>query len=60
MNHRRVFYFKCINGAQCSKNSEKITNEGNHGFGIDALNINKALPQGETVVVEFVADRKGE
>ena len=34
--------------------------EGNHGFGIDALNINKPLPEGRTVVIEFTAEKKGE
>lgn len=32
----------------------------NHGFGISALNIDQALPQGKTVTIEFVADKKGE
>ncbi len=39
---------------------EITSTEGHHGFGIDALNINEDLPQGKTVVVEFVADKKGE
>ena len=30
-----------------------------HGFGIDALNINQALPKGKTVTIEFVADKNG-
>lgn len=39
---------------------EITSTDGTHGFGIDALNINKALPEGKTVVVEFLADKKGE
>ena len=31
-----------------------------HGFGIGAMNINQALPQGKTETIEFVADKKGE
>jgi cytochrome c oxidase subunit 2 len=31
-----------------------------HGFGIKALNIDHELPKGRTVVIEFVAARKGE
>jgi len=31
-----------------------------HGFGIEALNIDRALPKGKTVVIEFVAEKKGE
>lgn len=31
-----------------------------HGFGIKEYNINRALPKGETVTIEFVADKKGE
>ena len=31
-----------------------------HGIGIEELNIDQALPQGETVTIEFVADKKGE
>ena len=39
---------------------EITSTQGTHGFGIEALNIDKLLPEGKTVVVEFVADRKGE
>ena len=31
-----------------------------HGFGISALNIDQVLPQGKTVTIEFVAEKKGE
>jgi len=31
-----------------------------HGFGIQEFNVDRALPEGETVTIEFVADRKGE
>ena len=31
-----------------------------HGFGIKAYNIDRALPKGQTVTIEFVADKKGE
>jgi cytochrome c oxidase subunit 2 len=31
-----------------------------HGFGIKAMNINRSLPKGKTVTIEFVAKKKGE
>ncbi len=31
-----------------------------HGFGIKEYNIDRELPKGETVTIEFVADKKGE
>ncbi len=31
-----------------------------HGFGIKAYNIDRALPKNEMVTIEFVADKKGE
>jgi len=31
-----------------------------HGFGLSAYNIDEKLPKGETVRIEFVADKKGE
>ena len=31
-----------------------------HGFGIKEYNIDRALPKGKTVTIEFVADKKGE
>ncbi len=31
-----------------------------HGFGIKELNIDRVLPQGKTVTIEFVANQKGE
>lgn len=31
-----------------------------HGFGISELNIDEALPEGNTVTIEFVAENKGE
>jgi cytochrome c oxidase subunit 2 len=31
-----------------------------HGFGLSAFNIDRKLPQGKTVTIEFVADQKGE
>jgi len=31
-----------------------------HGFGLKAYDINRDLPKGKTVTIEFVADKKGE
>jgi heme/copper-type cytochrome/quinol oxidase subunit 2 len=31
-----------------------------HGFGLSAYNIDKVLPEGKTVRIEFNADKKGE
>ena len=31
-----------------------------HGFGLSAFNIDQKLPKGQTVRIEFVADKKGE
>ena len=31
-----------------------------HGFGLSAFNIDQKLPPGQTVKIEFVADKKGE
>lgn len=31
-----------------------------HGFGIKALNIDRRLPKGKTVAIEFLAEKKGE
>ena len=31
-----------------------------HGFGIKAYHIDRALPKGKMVTIEFVADKKGE
>lgn len=31
-----------------------------HGFGLSAFDIDQKLPQGQTVTIEFVADKKGE
>jgi cytochrome c oxidase subunit II len=31
-----------------------------HGFGLKAYGINRDLPKGKTVTIEFVADKKGE
>jgi cytochrome c oxidase subunit 2 len=31
-----------------------------HGFGLSAFNIDQRLPKGQTVKIEFVADKKGE
>jgi cytochrome c oxidase subunit 2 len=33
--------------------------DGDHGFKLDALHINQQLPKGQTVTVEFTADRSG-
>lgn len=30
-----------------------------HGFGLSAFTIDQKLPQGQTVTIEFVADKKG-
>ncbi len=34
--------------------------DSEHGFGLSAFNIDKDLPPGKTVRIEFVADKKGE
>ena len=31
-----------------------------HGIGIKKYNIDQALPKGETITIEFIADKKGE
>jgi len=31
-----------------------------HGFGIKELNIDRVLPQGKTVTIEFIANQKGD
>jgi len=31
-----------------------------HGFGLSAFDIDQTLPEGKTVTIEFVADKKGE
>jgi len=31
-----------------------------HGFGIKELNIDRVLPKGQTVTIEFIANKKGE
>lgn len=39
----------------------KVTaTDKDHGFGIKAFNIFETLPKGKTIVIEFVASRKGE
>ncbi len=38
----------------------KVTaTDRSHGFGIAAYDIDRALPKGETVTIEFVGDKKG-
>lgn len=37
-----------------------ISIDKDHGIGIKALNINKNLPKGKWVTIEFTADKKGE
>jgi len=39
----------------------KITaTDVDHGFGLKAFDINRMLPKGKTVVIEFIASKKGE
>lgn len=39
----------------------KVTaTDKDHGFGIKAYDINEVLPKGKTVIIEFVASKKGE
>ena len=37
---------------------EITATDTDHGFGLSAFNIDQNLPQGQTVTIEFVADRK--
>ncbi len=37
-----------------------IAIDKDHGFGIKAYNIDKPLPKGKEITIEFVADKKGE
>ena len=39
---------------------EITATDTDHGFGLSAFNIDQNLPQGQTVTIEFVADKKGE
>ena len=39
---------------------EITSTDTKHGFGLSAFNIDEKLPKGETVRIEFVADKKGE
>lgn len=39
---------------------EVTATDREHGFGIKAYNIDRPLPEGKTVTIEFVADKKGE
>lgn len=39
----------------------KVTaTDRDHGIGIEGYNIDRELPEGDTVTIEFVADKKGE
>ena len=50
-----------INEKQGDRVILKVTaTDKDHGFGIKAYNINEVLPKGKTVVIEFVASKKGE
>ena len=39
---------------------EITATDTDHGFGLSAFDIDRNIPEGETVRIEFVADQKGE
>lgn len=39
---------------------EITATDTDHGFGLSAFDIDRNIPEGETVRIEFVADKKGE